>query len=290
MGWVKDTALTLKAAFGERRYIILFVVGHIAGFAVSVIASLRGTGMTWIPPLPYWALYLAVFLIWSLLIVGGYATKLRKAGEGNPNQAETLELRRREVEAQEAHTAAIKEQTEQRQYENDPLRQAMKEAQRKAFLGEPSAPTANLSLMWHESWLLLKIQNHGIDAVFDVQIDLTRADVETRSQGEFQAVWRDDKYVRTRRIVEGASGYVRICQMTINGLAQRLSFSHWMGDVLATADSMFPYIGGSGMAPHSHHVGITVAATPRPQQGPKRIELELKGFDVRVISGSVQVT
>ena len=84
MRWSTDTLKTLGEALGARRYIILFVVGHTVGLVIAAVASMRGRGMKWVPQFPYWEVYVAILLLWVLLVVTNYATKLRKSLQSPP--------------------------------------------------------------------------------------------------------------------------------------------------------------------------------------------------------------
>lgn len=87
-------------------------------------------------PLAWW-----IVVTLSVLLVGLFEAsyRMRHGCSMDTPTLEHLELKRREIAAQEAHTAAIREQVEQQRRDNDPWRQMLLESQR-AALRKKSSP------------------------------------------------------------------------------------------------------------------------------------------------------
>jgi hypothetical protein len=71
-----------------------------------------------------------------------------------------------------------------------------------------NSPDANLSLIWRNNTLQLRIDNHGADAVFEATIDLSNAGVRGEAGRQYAAVWADDQNASAKKIVEG--GHVSV--------------------------------------------------------------------------------
>jgi hypothetical protein len=236
------------------------------------------------------ALFVTPYLVWREQRAAIAAA--RKGQEARDHVAEELALRKREVDALETQNAIRTAEIQQRDEANDPVRQAFLEKQRMAFAIPELMPDAHLSLIWRGYKLLLEIRNAGIDADFDVRVDLTGTDVPMRDHGLFPAVWLNDFEADTRRIPETVSDWITVYEVSEGAGLYSAYFHYHLGQVINSPRMRYswcPLAKPEPVPPQPQRVKMIVSANPRMKGGPKTIEFEVCGFDVSLISGEVQI-
>ena len=140
--------------------------------------------------------------------------------------------------------------------------------------------------------LLLEIKNVGIDADFDVRVDLSGTGVMEKDKGLFHAVWLNDHEADTRRIPETVSDSIITYEVSHGAGLYSAIFRYHLGKTIHSPQAMYSWgtlAKSEPVLPRPQRIKMVVSANPRMKGGPKTIEFEVCGFDVSVISGEVQI-